>query len=148
MLKIDRVTRVLRYGIGTITMKKPSSTNTMLLAAAFFLLVCLASSGCMRMIMTPEARQVVTQTGVATQSCKPRGVVFALAPFSSPEQPLDQLKIRADQIGADTLVLLGPAGTRTRDWSARAYRCRNVRSATPMQLPSPPLPANPSTGGA
>jgi hypothetical protein len=100
------------------------------------------------MIMTPEARQVVTQTGVATQSCKSRGVVFALAPFSSLEQPLDQLKIRANQIGADTLVLLDSAGTRTKDWSARAYRCGNVRSASPMQPPPPPLPAVAATGGS
>jgi hypothetical protein len=55
-------------------------------------------------------------------------VVFALAPFSSLEQPLDQLKIRAHQIGADTVVLLGQAGTRTKDWSAIAYRCGSVLS--------------------
>lgn len=129
-------------------MKKPSNTNPMPLGAAFFLLASLVSSGCMSLIMTPEAQRVVTQTGVATQSCQPRGVVFALAPFSSPEQPLDQLKIRAHQIGADTLVLLGPAETRTKDWSARAYRCRNARSASPMPLPSPPLPTSPAKGGS
>ena len=113
-------------------MKKPSIPNTLRFAVAFLPLV--SAAGC-TMMMTPEAQQVVTQTAVATKACKPRGIVFALAPFSSVEQPLDQLKIRANHIGADTVVLLGPAGTRTKDWSARAYRCGIVLSRNPDATP-------------
>jgi len=113
-------------------MKKLSIPNTLRFAAAFLPLV--SAAGC-TMMMNPGARQVVTQTAAATRSCKPRGVVFALGPFSSPEQPLEQLKIRADQIGADTVVLRDPAGAQTKDWSARAYRCGNVRSRDTQSTP-------------
>jgi hypothetical protein len=113
-------------------MKKSSITNATRLAVAFLLPVSLVSAaGCARMMMTPGAQQVVTLTGVAARSCKQRGVVFALAPFSSPGQPLDQLKIRANKIGADTVVLLDQPGSQTKDWSARAYRCGAVRSRNP-----------------
>ncbi|HKB71699.1 MAG TPA: hypothetical protein VKH46_12715 [Thermoanaerobaculia bacterium] len=117
-------------------MKTRSNSSDVYLAVASFLLAGLVSAGCTSMTMTPGARRVVTRTAASMKACKPRGVVFALAPFLSLEQPLDQLKIRAHQIGADTLVLLGPAGTRTKDWSARAYRCGKVPSrnldATPF----------------
>jgi hypothetical protein len=117
-------------------MKKSSLTTVKRLAIAMLPLVWLVSTpGCTTMMMTSEARQVVTQTGVTAQSCKPRGVVFALAPFSSPEQPLDQLKIRANLIGADTIVLLHPGGALTKDWSAKAYRCGSVRSRNPDATP-------------
>jgi len=112
------------------------------------IVVCLPFSlvsavGCRTMEMTPEARQVVTRTALAARSCNPRGVVFALSPFSSPETPLDQLKIRANQIGADTIVLLDQTGTK--DWSARAYRCRSVHSGSnATQLPSSKVSARSS----
>jgi hypothetical protein len=104
--------------------------NNKRLAVACLLLVFLISAtGCAGLVMTSKAQQVVvTQTASAIKSCKQRGVVFALAPFSSLEQPLDQLKIRADGIGADTVVLLDEARTQTKDWSAKAYRCGNVVS--------------------
>ena len=117
-------------------MKKSSVTTTTRLAVAFLLPVSLLSApGCTSMTMTPTAQQVVTQTGAATQSCQPRGVVFALAPFSSAEQPIDQLKIRADWIGADTIVLLNREGSITKDWSAKAYRCGNARARNPGATP-------------
>jgi len=105
-------------------MKKPSIVGTTGLTLASLAMISLVSaSGCTSIVMTPEAQRVVTQMGEEIGSCKPRGVVFALAPFSSVDQPLDQLKIRASQIGADTIVLLKPAGAQTKDRSARAYRC-------------------------
>jgi len=135
MLKVNRVTRV-SHSIGQDRRLKESSITTVKRLAIAMLplagLVC--APGCTTMMMTPEARQVVTQTGVATRSCKPRGVVFALAPFSSMEQPLDQLKIRANLIGADTIVL-NPGGALTKDWSARAYRCGSVLSRGPDATP-------------
>jgi len=96
--------------------------------ALLVLIPLVGTPGCTSIVMTPEAQRVVTQVGTDTSSCKPRGVVFALAPFSSADQPLDQLKIRASQIGADTIVLLNPAGAETKDRSARAYRCGIARS--------------------
>lgn len=58
-------------------------------------------------------------------ACKLRGEVFALAPFRSSEEPLDQLKIRAEGIGADTLVISRPETSVKKDWKAKAYRCRD-----------------------
>jgi hypothetical protein len=117
-------------------MKKPSIVGTTRLTLASLAMISLVSaSGCTSIVMTPEAQRVVTQMGQEIGSCKPRGVVFALAPFSV-DQPLDQLKIRASQIGADTIVLLNPAGIQTKDRSARAYRCGIVpprdADATPL----------------
>jgi hypothetical protein len=105
------------------------TTHTMRLAlTALAAVIVLSAAGCAEIVVTPESRRVATEPASAVRLCEQRGVVFALAPFSSLEQPLDQLKIRAHQIGADTVVLLGPAGARTKDWSAIAYRCGNVLS--------------------
>ncbi len=124
-------------------MRNPLPTSKMRLAAALLPLV--SAAGC-TMMMTPKAQQVTTQIAPATKSCNPRGIVFALAPFSSPEQPLDQLKMRASQIGANTIVLLGQGGTK--DWSARAYRCGTVHSdSNPTRLPSLKVLANSSSAG-
>jgi hypothetical protein len=105
--------------------------NARLAIGSVLLFVLVSAAGCVGLAMTPAAQRVATQTASAVKSCKPRGVVFALAPFSSVEEPLDQLKIRADGIGADTVVLLNEARTPTKDWSAKAYRCGNVPSRNP-----------------
>jgi hypothetical protein len=92
--------------------------------------------------MTPAARRVAVASGPAeVETCRPRGKVFALAPFPKEQGPLDQLKIRADVIGADT-VLLAPKGdqsAQTEDWQARAYRCREKVAETrpPLELGAP-----------
>ena len=98
--------------------------NARPVVAALLLVVLVSAAGCAGLVMTPGAQQVVVLQSVsAVRPCKQRGVVFALAPFDSMEQPLDQLKIRAEAIGADTVVLPEQTRTRTKDWSARAYRC-------------------------
>ncbi len=92
------------------------------------LLIVIAAvvSACRPLVMTPEARLVAIapDTG-SVGGCKLRGEVFALAPFRAGEEPVDQLKIRAEGIGADTLVIahadLGQ--TVSKDWKAKAYRC-------------------------
>ena len=101
---------------------------------AIALLVGLSASGCAPLAMTREAQGVVmAERASNVESCKPRGTVFALAPFSSIEEPLEQLKIRANGIGANTIVLINESKTRTKDWSGRAYRCGTApaRAAEP-----------------
>jgi hypothetical protein len=78
------------------------------------------------MVMTPEARNVaIASDKSVVGACRLRGEVFALAPFRTAEEPVDQLKIRAQGIGADTLVItrdeLGESAKK--DWKAKAYRC-------------------------
>jgi hypothetical protein len=95
----------------------------------------ISGAACRSLVMTPAARRVAVATGPAeVETCRPRGRVFALAPFPKGQEPLDQLKIRADIIGADT-VLVGSKGdqsAQTEDWQARAYRCREkVAEAAP-----------------
>jgi hypothetical protein len=114
-----------------------SATHTLRLGlAALVPVIVLSAAGCAEIAVTAESRRVATETASVVKSCEQRGVVFALAPFSSPAQPIDQLKIRAHQIGADTVVLLGPVGTRTKDWSAIAYRCGNVPSRRAEPAPA------------
>jgi hypothetical protein len=120
-------------------MKTRFSARTIHLGLASLIAVVLVSAGCAEIPVTAASRRVATQNASAVKSCQQRGVVFALAPFSSQEQPLDQLKIRAHQIGADTIVLLGPAGIRTKDWSAIAYRCGSALS--PRAGPDPSIEA-------
>jgi hypothetical protein len=81
---------------------------------------------CRPLVMTPEARRVaVASDAAAVGACKLRGEVFALAPFRTADEPVNQLKVRANGIGADTLVISREdAGqTGSRDWKAKAYRC-------------------------
>ena len=78
------------------------------------------------MVMTPEARLVVIAPDKGSVGgCRLRGEVFALAPFRTAEEPVEQLKIRAHGIGADTLVItrdeLGESAKK--DWKANAYQC-------------------------
>jgi hypothetical protein len=91
-----------------------------------------ALSACRPLVMTPEARQVaVAPDSTAVGGCKLRGEVFALAPFRTGEEPVNQLKVRAEGIGADTLLItreeLGQ--TAKQDWKAKAYRCSSAKSA-------------------
>jgi hypothetical protein len=84
-------------------------------------------AACRPLVMTPAASKVaVASAATQVEECKPRGKVFALAPFRQGEEPLDQLKIRADVIGADTLLVAGARdkSAQTGDWQALAYRCR------------------------
>ena len=89
-------------------------------------LPALALTACRPLVMTPAARRVaVAKSSADVGECRPRGVVFALAPFEDGQEPLDQLKIRAEVIGADTLVIARESdkSAQTGDWQARAYRC-------------------------
>ena len=84
-------------------------------------------AACRPLVMTPAARRVaVANASAEVEECKPRGKVFALAPFRDGQEPLDQLKMRADVIGADTLLVskARDKSAQTDDWQARAYRCR------------------------
>jgi len=84
-------------------------------------------AACRPLVMTPAARRVVVASGPAdVETCRPRGKVFALAPFAKGQDPMDQLKIRAEVIGADTVLVArkGDESAQTGDWQARAYRCR------------------------
>ena len=75
------------------------------------------------------------------ETCRPRGKVFALAPFAKGQDPLDQLKIRAEVIGADTVLVAtkGDQSAQTGDWQARAYRCREkvAEARPPLELGAP-----------
>ncbi len=76
--------------------------------------------------MTPEARRVdVAQDAGDVEFCKLRGEVFALAPFRSGVEPVNQLKIRAHGIGADTVLIATNRTEQRKDWQAKAYRCRD-----------------------
>jgi len=93
------------------------------------LLLAAAIPACRPLVMTPEARRVaIAANGTEVGACKLRGEVFALAPFRSEEEPVDQLKIRAHGIGANTLVIvreeLGQSARK--DWKAKAYRCQEA----------------------
>lgn len=82
--------------------------------------------------MTPGSRRVsIAVDAAAVGGCKLRGEVFALAPFRSAEEPVNQLKVRADAIGADTLVIvreeLGVSAKK--DWKAKAYKCGGAPEA-------------------
>jgi hypothetical protein len=70
------------------------------------------------------------------EECKPRGRVFALAPFPQGQEPLDQLKIRADVIGADTVLVAQKRdqSAQTGDWQAVAYRCREKVADASLEL--------------
>jgi hypothetical protein len=83
--------------------------------------------------MTPEARTVaVAREASEVEPCKLKGEVFALAPFRDAAEPLDQLKIRAHGIGADTVLVSEKKSAQTDDWQAKAYRCRErVPAAKP-----------------
>lgn len=115
-------------------------TKTQNLAPAAVLLVAIVSaSGCSGLVMTQKAQRVLVTDSISlVEPCKPRGVVFALAPFSSPDQPVAQLKIRASQIGADTVVIKETSAP-TGDWSGKAYRCGNTLRAA--ELPAGELEA-------
>jgi len=113
-------------------------------AVAILLLAAAGAMACRPLVMTPEARQVsvISDTG-AVGGCRLRGEVYALAPFRTEEEPLEQLKIRADGIGADTLVIAPPETTAKKDWKARAYRCRNSEASperTEASAAPPPSP--------
>jgi hypothetical protein len=98
----------------------------------------ISGAACRSLVMTPAARRVAVASGLAeVETCRPRGKVFALAPFPKGQEPLDQLKIRADIIGADTVLVAskGDQSAQTEDWQARAYRCREkVAEAGPLEL--------------
>jgi hypothetical protein len=85
--------------------------------------------------MTPEARQVAISDAAAVDGCKLRGEVFALAPFRTDVEPVNQLKSRALGIGANTLVIsreeLGQSATK--DWKAKAYRCETGKPAETLE---------------
>ncbi len=90
------------------------------------LLLLGAAAACRTLEMTPKARRVSIATdATAVGACKLRGEVFALAPFRTTEEPVNQLNVRANGIGADTLVIvrdeLGESAKK--DWKAKAYRC-------------------------
>jgi hypothetical protein len=90
-------------------------------------LSAISVTACRPLVMTPAARRVAVASDPAeVETCRPRGRVFALAPFPKGQEPLDQLKIRADVIGADTVLVAskGDQSAQTEDWQARAYRCR------------------------
>jgi len=105
-------------------------------------LSAVSAAACRPLVMTPAASKVaVASAATEVEECKPRGKVFALAPFSEGQEPLDQLKIRADVIGADTLLVAKARDKsgQTGDWQARAYRCREkVAEAAPaVELSAP-----------
>jgi len=90
---------------------------------------------CRPLVMTPEARRVaIVPDAVSIGACKLRGEVFALAPFRTAEEPVNQLKIRAEGIGADTLVISREdvGQTASKDWKAKAYRC--VAASKPAEI--------------
>ena len=99
-------------------------------------------AACRPLVMTPAARKVAVASAPAeVVECKPRGKVFALAPFRDGQEPLDQLKIRAEVIGADTLLVARARdkSAQTGDWQARAYRCGDkVAEAAPAADVSAP----------
>jgi len=112
--------------------------------ASFLLVPALAllAGGCRSLEMTPRAEQVAVAGGKdEVELCKMRGEVFALAPFRSPDEPIDQLKIRADVIGADTLVILDNRTEQRKDWHAKAYRCRG-RATTYEAMADRALPVS------
>jgi hypothetical protein len=99
-------------------------------------------AACRPLVMTPAARKVaVASAATEVAECKPRGKVFALAPFRDGEEPLDQLKIRAEVIGADTLLVARARDKsgQTGDWQARAYRCGDkvADAASAAELSAP-----------
>jgi hypothetical protein len=100
-------------------------------------LSAISISACRPLVMTPAARRVAVASGPEeVETCRPRGTVFALAPFPKGQGPLDQLKIRADVIGADTVLLAskGERSAQTEDWHAQAYRCREKVAETRPSL--------------
>ena len=113
--------------------RAPLSFRSRILIAA---LSVISTAACRPLVMTPAASKVaVANEANEVEECKPRGQVFALAPFRDGQEPLDQLKIRADVIGADTLLVAGARdkSAQTGDWQARAYRCREkVAAAAPI----------------
>ncbi len=99
------------------------------------LVLAAAIPACRPLVMTPAAQRVaIARDDAAVGGCKLRGEVFALAPFRTREEPVDQLKIRARGIGADTLVISREATGQTtlKDWKAKAYRCQE--SVTPAAV--------------
>ena len=92
-------------------------------------------AACRPLVMTPEARSVaVAREASEVGPCKLKGEVFALAPFRDVAEPLDQLKMRAHGIGADTVLVSEKEkkSAQTDDWQAKAYRCREkVAAAKP-----------------
>ena len=92
------------------------------------LLVLSAAAACRPLVMTPEARRISVAPDLSSVGgCKLRGEVFALAPFRTAAEPVNQLKIRAHGIGADTLVIVHDDGAQTaKDWKAKAFRCGNA----------------------
>lgn len=103
--------------------RPPSPLRCRILIAGLWAISAVA---CRPLVMTPAARKVaVARSSSEVEECKPRGKVFALAPFPEGQDPVDQLRIRAEVIGADT-VLIGQKrdqSAQTGDWQARAYRC-------------------------
>jgi hypothetical protein len=92
-------------------------------------------SACRPLVMTPEASLVaIAPDAGSVGGCKLRGEVFALAPFQTADEPVDQLKIRAEGIGADTLLISRKEEGQTvsKDWKARAYRC--VTGSRPAEI--------------
>jgi len=71
----------------------------------------------------------VARQASEVEPCTLRGEVFALAPFRDAVGPLDQLKIRAHGIGADTVLISEKKSSQTGDWQAKAYRCREKGTA-------------------
>jgi hypothetical protein len=100
-------------------------------ALSFLFAAAAALFACHPLVMTPKARRVaIASDTAAVGGCKLRGEVFALAPFRTSEEPVEQLKIRANGIGADTLVIVHDDGAQTaKDWKAKAYRCRGAAAA-------------------
>jgi len=119
--------------------RAPLSFRCRVLIAA---LSAVSAAACRPLVMTPAASKVaVASAATEVEECKPRGKVFALAPFADGQEPLDQLKIRADVIGADTLLVAKARdkSAQTGDWQARAYRCREkVADAAPAAELSAP----------
>jgi hypothetical protein len=97
-------------------------------ALPFLFAAAAALASCRPMVMTPKAQRVaIAPDTSAVGGCKLRGEVFALAPFRTSEEPVEQLKMRANGIGADTLVIVRDDGAQTaKDWKAKAYRCRGA----------------------
>ena len=100
-------------------------------ALPFVFAAVAALAACHPMVMTPKAQRVAIASDTsAVGGCKLRGEVFALAPFRTSEEPVEQLKMRANGIGADTLLIVHDDGAQTaKDWKAKAYRCRDAEAA-------------------
>ena len=104
-------------------------------------------AACRPLVMTPAASKVAVATAATeVEECKPRGKVFALAPFRDGQEPLDQLKMRADVIGADTLLVrLAGAGVslpgegRRRRSGARVELYPLIPAATSAPRPASPV---------